>query len=150
MRIPFLRLLVAVPFLAAAQFAHAQAIMGPPSPLGPPAPITAKPDCPPPDPNSEEIVVCGERYDEDSPYRIPRELRDRGPVDDRQQSWDARVRDMESVDQYSSQTVGPWGYLQSSRQRNCEWLADRQLAQGRQPDCTRKPRPNEATDWQRR
>jgi hypothetical protein len=144
MRIPFLRLLAAVPLLAAAASGNAQ------PPVGPPAPITARPDCPPPDPESEEIVVCGERYDEDSPYRIPRELRDRGPVEDRHQSWDARVRDLESVEQYSSQTVGPFGYLQSSRQRNCEWLADRQLAQGRQPDCTRKPRPNEATDWQRR
>ena len=144
MRIPLLILSAIVPLFAAAPAANAQAV------VGPPAPITAKPDCPPPDPGSEEIVVCGERYDEDSPYRIPRELRNRGPVEDRHQSWDARVRDLESVEQYSSQTVGPWGYLQNSRQRNCEWLADRQLAQGRQPDCTRKPRPNDPADWQRR
>jgi hypothetical protein len=144
MRIPLLRLLAILPFLAAGPCATAQPV------VGPPAPITAKPDCPPPDPGSEEIVVCGERYDEDSPYRIPRELRDRGPVEDQHQSWDARVRDLESVDRYSGQTVGPFGYLQNSRQRDCEWRAERQMAQGRQPDCTRRIRPNEATDWQRR
>lgn len=144
MRIPSLRLLATTLLLTAAPLVHAQPV------VGPPAPITAKPECKPSDPHSEEIVVCGERYDEDSPFRIPRELRDRGPVEDRHQSWDARVRDLESVDQYGSQTVGQFGYLQNSRQRNCEWLAERQLAQGRQPDCTRKPRPNDPADWQRR
>jgi hypothetical protein len=146
MRIASLRLLAATLLLTAAPLVHAQPVVGPPAPAKP------KPDCKPSDPDSNEIVVCGERepYDEDSPYRIPRELRNRGPVEDRHQSWDARVRDLESADQWSSQTVGPFGYLQNSRQRNCEWLADRQRAQGRQPDCTRKPRPNDPADWQRR
>ncbi len=144
MRIPALRLLAVLPLLGAPCLAGAQPLVWPPAPAKPP------PECGESDPDAEEIVVCGERYDEDSPYRIPRELRDRGPVDDRHQSWDARVRDLESVEQYSSQTVGPFGYLQNSRQRNCEWLAERQLSQGRQPDCTRKPRPSEGTDWQRR
>ncbi len=49
-----------------------------------------------------------------------------------------------------SQTVGPFGYTQRTRQMNCEWLVERQLSQGRQPDCTRKPRPNDPADWQRR
>jgi hypothetical protein len=146
MRIPFLRLLTATSLLLGAPLVQAQPV------VGPPAPVKPKPDCKPSDPDSEEIVVCGERerYDEDSPYRIPRELRNRGPVDDRQQSWDARVRDLESANQWSSQTVGPFGYMQRSRQQNCEWLAERQVAQGRQPDCTRKPRPNDPADWQRR
>jgi hypothetical protein len=146
MRIPFLRLLTATSLLLGAPLAQAQPV------VGPPAPVKPKPDCKPSDPDSEEIVVCGERerYDEDSPYRIPRELRNRGPVDDRQQSWDARVRDLESANQWSSQTVGPFGYMQRSRQQNCEWLAERQVSQGRQPDCTRKPRPNDPADWQRR
>jgi hypothetical protein len=142
MHIPLLLALPLLAFTAAA--AGAQPQVGPVLPR-----VTQKPDCKEQQ-NDEEIVVCGERYDEDSPYRIPRELRDRGPIEDRHQSWDARVRDLESVDQYSSQTVGPFGYLQRSRQMNCEWLAERQIAQGRQPDCTRKPRPNEPTDWQRR
>lgn len=144
MRIPPLRLLAASLVFCAAPPAQAQPV------IGPPAPITAQPDCPPPDASSNEIVVCGERYDEDSPYRIPKELRDRGLIDQRHQSWDARVRDLETLDQYSSQTVGPFGYMQRSRQMNCEWLVERQLAQGRQPDCTRKPRPNDPADWQRR
>jgi hypothetical protein len=146
MRIASLRLLAATLLLTAAPLVHAQPVVGPPAPAKP------KPDCKPSDPDSNEIVVCGERepYDEDSPYRIPRELRNRGPVEDRHQSWDARVRDLESAEQWSSQTVGPFGYMQRTRQQNCEWLAERQLAQGRQPDCTRKPRPNDPADWQRR
>jgi hypothetical protein len=144
MRIPLLLTLALVPITHAAAAAQQ---------IGPALPRITKPPQPKCEENpadGEEIVVCGQRYDEDSPYRIPRELRNRGPVDDRQQSWDARVRDMESVDRYSSQTVGPFGYLQRSEQMKCEWLADRQLAQGRQPDCTRKPRPDAPTDWQRR
>ena len=144
MRIPLLRLLPAASLLIGVPAAQAQPV------VGPPAPITPKPECKPSKPGDEEIVVCGERYDPDSPYRIPRELRNRGPVDDRQMSWDARVRDLDSVTQYGSQTVGPFGYMQRSRQQNCEWLAERQIAQGRQPDCTRKPRPNDPADWQRR
>jgi len=144
MRIPSLRLAAAIAILAAAPLARAQ------PPVGPRAPITAQRECPPPDPTSNEIVVCGERYDEDSPYRIPRELRERGQIDQRHQSWDARVRDLETLDRYSSQTVGPFGYLQNSQQRDCEYRAARQQAQGRQIDCTRRVRPDEATDWQRR
>lgn len=143
MRTPILLTLPLLCFTAA--LAEAQPQIGPVAP-----PITQRPDCPEQSADQEEIVVCGERYDEDSPYRIPRELRNRGPVEDRQMSWDARVRDLESVNQYGSQTVGPFGYLQRSRQMNCEWLAERQLSQGRQPDCTRKPRPNDPADWQRR
>jgi len=119
--------------------------------IGPIVPQTANPKpCAQAPADDEEIVVCGERYDEDSPYRIPRELRERGQIADRDASWDARVRDLESIDRYSSQTVGPFGYLQNSQQRDCEYRAARQQAQGRQMDCTRKVRPDEPTDWQRR
>jgi hypothetical protein len=119
--------------------------------VGPPAPqITEKPRCEPSGDDDEEIVVCGERYDENSPYRIPRQFRDREPeIADRDASFAARQRDMNSVEQYSSQTIGSGGWTQQSRQRECEWRADRQRAQGRQPDCTRRVRPDEATDWQR-
>lgn len=128
----------------------APAALAQPPVVGPPAPITAQPECEPSDPDAEEIVVCGERYDEDSPYRIPRALRERGQIDQQNHSWDARVRDLESLDQFGSQTVGPFGYMQNSRQRDCEWRAARQQAQGRQADCTRKARPDAPTDWQRR
>ncbi len=141
MRIPLLLTLPLLAFTAAA--AGAQQI-------GPIVPQVQKPGCAEQPANDEEIVVCGERYDENSPYRIPRELRDRGPVEDRQMSWDARVRDMESLDRFSSQTVGQFGYLQRSRQVDCEWRAARQERQGRQPDCTRSIVPDKPTDWQRR
>jgi hypothetical protein len=85
MRIPLLLTLPLLAFTAAV--AGAQPQVGPVLPR-----VTEKPDCKERQ-NDEEIVVCGERYDEDSPYRIPRELRNRGPVEDRHQSWDARVRD---------------------------------------------------------
>jgi hypothetical protein len=143
MRMPILLTLPLLAFTAMAAGAQPQ--------FGPLAPqITEKPKCGEQPADSDEIVVCGERYDEDSPYRIPRELRNRGQIDQRDQSWDARVRDLESLDQYGSQTSGPFGYLQNSRQRDCEYRADRQQAQGRQIDCTRKLRPNDPADWQRR
>jgi hypothetical protein len=145
MRISPSCLTAAVSLLIAAPAALAQ-----PPLVGPPAPTAPKPKCVPSAPDAEEIVVCGERYDEDSPYRIPRELRERGQIDQQDQSWDARVRDLESLDQYGSQTVGPFGYMQNSRQRDCEYRADRQRAQGRQIDCTRKLRPDDPADWQRR
>jgi hypothetical protein len=141
----YIPLLLTLPLLAFTAVAAGAQQIGPIVP-----PITQKPKCAERPADDEEIVVCGERYDEDSPYRIPRELRDRGPVEDRQMSWDARVRDMESVDRYSSQTVGQFGYLQHSRQVDCEWRAARQERQGRQPDCTRRVVPDKPTDWQRR
>jgi hypothetical protein len=143
MRIPLLAALALLPLSHAA--AGAQQV-------GPPAPPPASPqrECGENPADDGEIVVCGRRYDEDSPYRIPRELRGRGQIEQRHQSWDARVRDLESLDQYSSQTVGQFGYLQNAQQRDCEYRAARQQAQGRQIDCTRRVRPDEPTDWQRR
>lgn len=118
--------------------------------VGPPLPrVVTQERCPEPTPGSDEIVVCGRSNEEDSPYRIPRALRDRGPIGDREMSWDARTRDMEALERFSSQNVGPSGMSQHSRQVDCEWRAARQLAQGRQPDCGRRSQPDEATDWQR-
>lgn len=113
--------------------------------------FTAEPTCPAEGAaDSEEIVVCGRRNEEDSPYRVPRELRDAGPIEDRHAAWGARVRDEQSLGRFSDQTVGPFGYLQRSRQMDCEWRAARQIAQGRQPDCTMRVGPDQPTDWQRR
>lgn len=98
----------------------------------------------------EEIVVCGRRNETDSPYRILRELRDRGPIEDRHAAWGARVRHEQSLGPYSDQKMGPFGYLQRSRQMDCEWRAARQAAQGQQPDCTARVMPDQPTDWQRR
>jgi len=119
--------------------------------IGPPAPkIVQEPGCEDEPADGDEIVVCGRADDEDSPYRLPREFRDLPSHDDRDASHAARQRDLDALDQYGSQTVGPSGALQRSRQTDCEWRAARQEAQGRRPDCTRRNRPDEATDWQRR
>lgn len=142
MHFPLLLALALLPFTHVA--AQAQLV-------GPPAPRASEPEkCEESAPDAEEIVVCGERYDDSEKYRIPAELRDRGQIETRHRSWDAQFRDMQSVERYSSQTVGPGGYLQNSLQRDCEWRAARQQAQGRQTDCTRRMRPDEPTDWQRR
>jgi hypothetical protein len=134
------------------QSAAAQPSQPAPALMGPvvPRPRTTRRQCEEPDPNADqsEIVVCGERSD-DSPYRIPRGLRDQGLIEDRDMSWDARTRDMEAVERFSSQTVGPAGMSQRSRQVDCEWRAARQIAQGRQPDCGRRSQPDSDTDWQR-
>jgi hypothetical protein len=119
-------------------------------PVGPPAPVTAKPKCQPSAPDDEEIVVCGERYDENSPYRVPQQFRNQRSDDDRDASFAARQRDLNVAEQWSSQNIGASGGLQNIKQRECEWRVARQEAQGRRPDCTRRNRPDEATDWQQR
>jgi hypothetical protein len=116
----------------------------PPVPEPPPRPCRAGPA------GDGEIVVCGRPYDENSPYRIPTEFRDRPSHDDADASWDPRWRDEEAVARFGGQTVGPFGYLQRGRQMHCNWLAERQEAQGRRPDCGLKPRPDDQADWQRR
>jgi hypothetical protein len=117
--------------------------------VGPPLPrITPQPGCKQTPAGADEIVVCGEGG-EDSPLRIPREFRNRETFEDRHASRSSRVWDENSLDRFSSQTSGPFGYLQYSRQLGCQGLAARQEAQGRRPDCGAKARPDEATDWQR-
>lgn len=94
--------------------------------------------------------MCGRRG-EDSPYRIPEPFRNQRSDDDAHASWDARWRDEQELARFSDQNVGPFGYLRRGREMYCGWLADRQIAQGRRPDCGRRPRPNdEADDWRRR
>ncbi len=97
-----------------------------------------------------DLVVTGERYDENSPYRVPMQFRNQRSDDDRDASWTSRVNDEEAVQRFGSQTVGQSGWLQGSRQRECEWRAERQMAQGRRPDCGARSRPNSDDDWRRR
>jgi hypothetical protein len=119
--------------------------------VGPPAPITAQPRCQEAPVGSDEVVVCGQRpvQEENSPYRVPREFRNVPSNDDRDASHAARQQDLQSLERFDSQTIGGSGYLQRSRQRDCEWRAARQEAQGRRPDCTRRDRPDQPDDWQR-
>lgn len=124
-----------------------------PAVVGPPAPPPRRPpgqECtgePGPD---GEMVVCGERYDENSPYRVPQQFRNQRSDDDRDASWTARINDEEAMARFGDQTVGPFGYLQGRRQRECEWRAERQEAQGRRPDCGARNRPDQPDDWRRR
>ena len=107
-------------------------------PDAPPMPaVTARGPCPTHSPGSDEIVVCG-RGEDDGRYRIPPELRDRGAHADRNASWAARTRDEGSLERFGSQSVGPGGWTEGSRQIDCEWRAARQEAQGQRPDCTRR------------
>ncbi|HEY0114293.1 MAG TPA: hypothetical protein VGB54_01095, partial [Allosphingosinicella sp.] len=82
-----------------------------------------------------EIVVCGQTYDENSPYRIPREFRGRGLTEDRHISWDTRTRDQEALERFSNQNSGPSGIYRHSRQVDCEWRVARQQLRGERPDC---------------
>lgn len=122
--------------------------IGPPVP--PPPPVRRRECSDQPPAEGEEIVVCGEVYDENSPYRVPQQFRNQRTHDDVAASWTSRVNDEESVQRFSSQNVGAGGASQHSRQVDCQWRAARQEAQGRRPDCGARVRPNEATDWQRR
>lgn len=146
---------------AASLFLDQPAVVGPPVPpqIGPPAPAPARPRTPDaaeegaedgPPGEDGEMVVTGERYDENSPYRVPMQFRNLRSDDDRDASSTARINDQEALERFGSQTVGPFGYLQAGRQRDCEWRAARQEAQGRRPDCGARSRPNQVDDWQRR
>jgi hypothetical protein len=81
--------------------------------------------------------------------RIPRQFRGIATHNDADASLAARTRDMDSIEQFANQTSGPSAYLNRSRQQRCEWVAERQIAQGRRPDCTRRNRQNEAADYSR-
>jgi hypothetical protein len=107
-------------------------------------------DCQFSSPSDSEVVVCGRRSPNGNRYRIPAELRDNGPVDARNESPVAQRREQDSLDRFGAQTVGPGGYLQHSRQVDCDWRAARQELQGRQPDCTVRINPDAPSDWQRR
>lgn len=84
-----------------------------------------------------EIVVCG-RSNRDKSYRIPEELREQPALDRRDASWATRARDERSLQRYSDQMVGSGGYLQHSRQIDCEWRMERQAIEGKPLDCTAK------------
>ena len=105
-------------------------VAGPPVP-----PIVQRQRCEQSD-DPDEVVVCGQNHDE-SPYRIPRELRQTREVDDEHVSWDTRVRDMEALERFSSQNVGRSGMSQHSREVDCEWRVARQELRGERPDCGR-------------
>lgn len=96
-----------------------------------------------------EIVVCGQGNSENSTFRIPRQFRGQVSHDDADASLAARTRDMDSIERFANQTSGPSAYLNRSAQQRCEWVAERQIAQGRRPDCTRRNRQNEAQDYTR-
>jgi hypothetical protein len=109
---------------------------------GPPLPrIVQQQRCQQSD-DPDEVVVCGQDH-ENSPYRIPRELRDTGEVRDEHASFDAQTRDLETLERFSGQNIGHQGMAQHPRQVECEWRAARQVAAGRRPDCGRRRRSGE-------
>ncbi|WP_166039623.1 hypothetical protein [Sphingosinicella sp. YJ22] len=135
-----LALVIAAETLSA-QPAAPSAVAGP-EVAGPPLPrIVQRQRCQASD-DPDEVVVCGQSQ-ENSPYRIPRELRDTGEVRDEHASFDAQTRDMEALERFSSQNIGHSGMSQHSRQVDCEWRAARQVAAGRRPDCGRRRRSGE-------
>ena len=105
--------------------------------IGPPVPITGRPKCEPAPAGSQEVVVCGQSQ-ENSPYRVPKQFRGIETHDDADASHAARQQDMAAVERYGSQNVGQFGYLQKSREIDCQWRAERQVARGERPDCNRQ------------
>ena len=133
--------------LVALLAAQPPAVIGPPVP--PPRP-TRQQDCsdqPGPD---GEMVVCGERYDENSPYRIPREFRGERSDDDVNSSWAARVNDEEAIGRFGDGFSASTSAQAAQRQRDCKYRADRQIAQGRRPDCGARSRRDSPDDYRRR
>lgn len=64
-------------------------------------------DDPCPQAQGDEIVVCG-RLDEGERYRIPEPLRG-NPNDPRRESWTARVRSVERVGRFGTDSCSPAG-----------------------------------------
>lgn len=94
-------------------------------------------DAPCEDDLANVIVVCG-RTDRDDDYRIPEAVREEPVFRQRDTSWAIRTRSEDSLQRYSDQTVGPSGFLQHSRQIDCEWRMARQEIEGKPLDCTAK------------
>ena len=86
---------------------------------------------------ADEIIVCGRRPIER--YRIPVELREE-PLIARNYSWSARARDEREAARYDGQTIGPTGWLNHSREVDCQWRAERMELAGLMPDCTQRVR----------
>jgi hypothetical protein len=108
-----------------------QPVAGPPYP---PPEIGERPECGTGH-QPDEIVVCGETTDS-SRYRIPQELRERRRThNDTHASWDARIRDQESLERFSNQNDGPFGIYRRSREIDCQWRVARQELRGERPDC---------------
>ncbi len=79
--------------------------------------------------DEEEVVVCG-RPARRGTYRIiPRQF---DPDRRITQSWGARVSQHLEAARYGDQTVGPFGYMQRSRQMMAEWREERRQMRARE------------------
>ncbi len=87
---------------------------------------------------AEEIVVCGRRPGTER-YRIPLGLREE-PLTARNYSWSARARDEREAARYDGQTIGPSGWLNHSREVDCQWRAERMELAGQMIDCAQRVR----------
>ncbi len=82
----------------------------------------------------DEIVVCSTL---DQPYRIPKQLRNEGPIPAQNQSWVNRTATMDQVGRVAGglpdtcSAVGTGGQSGCSLQRNNDYAADRR-AQARE------------------
>lgn len=117
--------------------------------MGPHLPAPGSdPDCGQSAADPDAVIVCG-RSNRGERYRIPEHLRGTGTIDSARASRVANERDARSREDYSAQTTGPFGGRHRARQLGCEWRVARQESQGRQPDCTKKARKDDAADWER-
>ena len=87
--------------------------------------LTPGQKCPPN--SSEEIVVCSTL---DQPYRIPKGLRDTGPVPAKNQSWVNRAANVDQVSRVAGglpdtcSPVGTGGQTGCALQSNRQWVAE--------------------------
>jgi hypothetical protein len=80
--------------------------------------------------DSEAVIVCGRRPPRGSYRTIPRTGDPEYELTER--SWGSRVSENNQAAQWGDQTVGPFGYMQRSAQRNAEWREERRRIRARE------------------
>lgn len=81
----------------------------------------------------DEVIVCSRN---DEPYRIPKGLRDSGPIAPQNQSWVNRAADIDNVSRVAGglpdtcSPVGSGGQTGCTQQWNRNWAAERRATQG--------------------
>lgn len=126
LRITVIAMLIALPATAFAQETSSQAETGKPPQRIRDVTVSGSETCP--KGAADEVVVC-HRLDE--PYRIPKALRDSGPIPAQNQSWVNRVDDQDAVSRQAAglpntcSPVGTGGQTGCSQQIARDFAADR-------------------------
>ena len=133
MRVAAFVLILAAPALAAAE----QAESGQPPQRIRSVTLTGAETCPPS--TDTEVVVCS-RINPDEQFRVPKELRDEGPIPAQRQSWVNRTQTMRDVSRVAGglpntcSAVGTGGQTGCAQQLAEQYAAERRARRAAEAD----------------